>query len=151
MDAGSSVSRASSNGQRLQQPWHWLPTIADTPPAQPSEPHCLLLHSMHNANTRHKRCAGSTMSCHGCAGPSSAGLPAQDGVSWQQPWRLRTNVVHQWRAFPERLHALAASEDEVTIVTAGPCSIHAISMVGGLAEVQILDCRTLNVGTFPGH
>lgn len=63
-------------------------------------------------------------------------------MSWRQPWRLRTNVVHQWRAFPERLHALAASEDEVTIVTAGLCPNYAISMVGGLSEVQIIDCCT---------
>jgi hypothetical protein len=68
-------------------------------------------------------------------------------MSWQRPWRLRTSVVHQWRAFPERLHALATSEDEVTIVTAGPCSNYAVSVVGGFAEVQILDCRTLDVGT----
>ncbi len=67
-------------------------------------------------------------------------LTTAAGAGAAQPWRLRTAVVHQWRAFPERLRALAASEDELTIVTAGRGTLAG-------ADAEVLRCWILADGS----
>ncbi len=37
----------------------------------------------------------------------------------ERPWQLRTRVTRQWRGFPEKMRALAVSEDELAAVAAG--------------------------------
>lgn len=72
----------------------------------------------------HGPVAGMCMTCRAtntsCMLPcTGAARQRNGGIGGKRAWQLRTVISRQWRAFPEKLRAVAVSEDELVAVTAG--------------------------------